>query len=112
MHSGDPQLVLRGELGLTVAKRAWLAGGKNPANVELMPAAVRCTGLAVAFNLAEGYFGITPLTSTWLISRTSNPLLPGAWVALAGADHLDHSSVLHPRKQRSGHWRRHAESAC
>ncbi|EAQ68017.1 putative membrane protein [Synechococcus sp. RS9909] len=84
MHSGDPQLVLRGELGLTVAI-ALLAGGKNPANVELMPAAVRCTGLAVAFNLAEGYFrGTTPLISTGLISRTDNPLLPGAWVALAG----------------------------
>jgi len=84
MHSGVPQLVLRGELGLTVGV-ALLAGGKNPANVELMPAAVRCTGLAVAFNLAEGYFGgTTPLISTWLISRTGNPLLPGAWVALAG----------------------------
>ena len=84
MHSGDPQLVLRGELGLTIAV-ALVAGGKNPANVELMPAAVRCTGLAVAFNIAEGYFGgTTPLIATWLISRTGNPMLPGAWVALAG----------------------------
>ena len=84
MHSTDPQLVLRGELGLTIAV-ALLAGGKNPANVELMPAAVRCTGLAVAFNIAEGYFGgTTPLIATWLISRTGNPMLPGAWVALAG----------------------------
>ena len=61
------------------------AGGKNPANVELMPAPVRCTGLAVAFNVAEGYFGgTTPLIATWLIATTGNPLLPGAWVAASG----------------------------
>lgn len=84
MHSGDPQRVLWGELGLTLAV-ALLAGGKNPANVELMPAAVRCTGLAVAFNLAEGYFGgTTPLIATWLIAQTGNPVLPGAWVAFSG----------------------------
>ncbi len=84
MHSSDPQRVLWGELGLTLAV-ALLAGGKNPANVELMPAEVRCTGLAVAFNLAEGYFGgTTPLIATWLIAQTGNPLLPGAWVAFSG----------------------------
>ena len=84
MHSQDPQLILRGEIALTVAV-ALLAGGKNPANVELMPAAIRCTGLAVAFNIAEGCFGgTTPFISAWLISETGNPLLPGAWVALSG----------------------------
>ena len=84
LHSGDPQQVWRGELGLTLAV-ALLAGGKNPANVELMPAPVRCTGLAVAFNVAEGYFGgTTPLIATWLIATTGNPLLPGAWVAASG----------------------------
>ena len=84
MHSGDPQRVLWGELGLTVAV-ALLAGGKNPANVELMPAAVRCTGLAVAFNVAEGYFGgTTPLIATWLIAKSGNPLLPAGWVAFGG----------------------------
>ena len=84
LHSQDPQQVLRGELGLTLAV-ALLAGGKNPANVELMPAAVRCTGLAVAFNVAEGYFGgTTPLIATWLIAQTGNPLSPGVWVAFSG----------------------------
>ena len=64
---------------------ALLAGGKNPANVELMPAAVRCTGLALAFNLAEGLFGgTTPLIASWLLTRFSNPLLPGVWLSLSG----------------------------
>jgi MHS family proline/betaine transporter-like MFS transporter len=84
MHSGDPQRILWGELGLTLAV-ALLAGGKNPANVELMPAAIRCTGLAVAFNVAEGYFGgTTPLIATWLIAHTGNPVIPGTWVAFSG----------------------------
>ena len=41
------------ELGLVMAV-AILAGAKNAANVELMPQAIRNTGLALAFNLAEG----------------------------------------------------------
>ena len=63
MDSQEPQLILCGEIALTVAV-ALLAGGKNPGNVELMPAAIRCTGLAVAFNIAEGCFGgTTPFIS-------------------------------------------------
>ena len=35
---------------------------------------------------AEGYFGgTTPLIASWLVSSSGNPLLPGYWVALAGA---------------------------
>ena len=66
--------ILRGELLLMLAV-ALLAGAKNPANVELMPEAVRCTGLALAFNIAEGYCGgTTPLIASWLISSSGNCL--------------------------------------
>ena len=85
LHSGTPALITRGEILLMLAV-ALLAGAKNPANVELMPQAVRCTGLALAFNIAEGYFGgTTPLIASWLVSATGNPLMPGYWVALSGA---------------------------
>ena len=85
LHSGNPTWITRGEVLLMLAV-ALLAGAKNPANVELMPQAVRCTGLALAFNVAEGYFGgTTPLIASWLVSSSGNPLLPGCWVALAGA---------------------------
>merc|ERR1712185_589505 len=85
LHSGNPTWISRGEILLMLAV-ALLAGAKNPANVELMPQAVRCTGLALAFNVAEGYFGgTTPLIASWLVSTSGNPLLPGYWVALAGA---------------------------
>ena len=77
--------ILRGELLLMLAV-ALLAGAKNPANVELMPEAVRCTGLALAFNIAEGYCGgTTPLIASWLVSSSGNPQLPGYWVAASGA---------------------------
>ena len=52
LHSGNPTWITRGEVLLMLAV-ALLAGAKNPANVELMPQAVRCTGLALAFNVAE-----------------------------------------------------------
>lgn len=85
LHSGNPTWISRGEMLLMLAV-ALLAGAKNPANVELMPQAVRCTGLALAFNVAEGYFGgTTPLIASWLVSSSGNPLLPGYWVAFAGA---------------------------
>ena len=85
LHSGNPTLITRGEILLMLAV-ALLAGAKNPANVELMPQAVRCTGLALAFNIAEGYFGgTTPLIASWLVSSSGNPLMPGYWVAIAGA---------------------------
>ena len=85
LHSGNPTLITRGEILLMLAV-ALLAGAKNPANVELMPQAVRCTGLALAFNIAEGYFGgTTPLIASWLVSSSGNPLMPGYWVAVAGA---------------------------
>jgi MHS family proline/betaine transporter-like MFS transporter len=84
LHSTTPALLRQGDVLLMLAV-ALLAGGKNPANVELMPAAVRCTGLALAFNLAEGLFGgTTPLIASWLLTRFSNPLLPGVWLSLSG----------------------------
>ncbi|RPF76656.1 MAG: MFS transporter [Synechococcus sp. TMED155] len=84
LHSTTPALLRQADVLLMLAV-ALLAGGKNPANVELMPAAVRCTGLALAFNLAEGLFGgTTPLIASWLLTRFSNPLLPGVWLSLSG----------------------------
>ena len=85
LHSGNAVLISRGEI-LLMFSLALLAGAKNPANVELMPQAIRCTGLALAFNIAEGYFGgTTPLIAAWLVSTSGNPLLPGYWVAAGGA---------------------------
>jgi MHS family proline/betaine transporter-like MFS transporter len=51
-----------------------------------MPSAVRCTGLAFAYNAAIGYFGgTTPLIAAWLIAATGNPIMPAFWVAATAA---------------------------
>lgn len=83
MHHTDPGLILMGELGFVLGV-AILAGGLAAANVELVPAPIRCTGLAFAYNASVGWFGgTTPLIATWLIARTGNPIVPAYWVAAA-----------------------------
>ena len=51
-----------------------------------MAAEVRCTGIALASNLVEGWFGgTTPLIAAVLIARASgNPIYLGVWVGLSG----------------------------
>ncbi|MEM7147878.1 MAG: MFS transporter [Verrucomicrobiota bacterium] len=84
MHSTDPRMIFLGEAGFVLAIGI-ASGGIVAANVELIPAAVRCTGLAFAYNAAIGYFGgTTPMIAAWLIDRTGNPIAPAYWVAAAG----------------------------
>ena len=100
LHSGNSVLISRGEV-LLMLSLALLAGAKNPANVELMPQEIRCTGLALAFNIAEGYFGgTTPLIAAWLVSTSGNPFLPGYWVAASGAITLVTSLWFTPETYR------------
>ena len=84
LQSHDPSTIWRGELGLVMAV-AILAGAKNAANVELMPQAIRNTGLALAFNLAEGWIGgLTPLAATWLVMHSGHPTSPALLLVGAG----------------------------
>jgi MHS family proline/betaine transporter-like MFS transporter len=47
-----------------------------------MPKAIRCTGLAFAYNTSIGIFGgTTPLIATLLIEESANPISPAYWVA-------------------------------
>ena len=83
IQSMDAAHVLVGEIlfalvvGLTTS-------GLVAYNVELMPAPVRCTGLAFAYNLSMGLFGgTTPLIAATLISYTGNPIAPAYWILAA-----------------------------
>lgn len=85
IHTTDPVIIFFGELGFVVGFGI-LSGGLNAANVRLMPAPVRCTGLAFAYNASLGLFGgTTPLSATWLITATGNPIMSAYWVAAAAA---------------------------
>ncbi|WP_069814053.1 MFS transporter [Streptomyces sp. TP-A0874] len=49
---------------------------------EMMPAAVRATGFALAYSLAQAVFGgFTPAICTWLIEVTGSRAMPGLWLA-------------------------------
>jgi metabolite-proton symporter len=69
----------------------WLSfmyGGYNGALIvyltEMMPPQVRASGFSLAYSLATALFGgFTPYISTWLIDRTSNRAIPGAWLTFA-----------------------------
>ncbi|QJD31381.1 MFS transporter [Methylococcus geothermalis] len=83
MHSTDPFTIFLGEAGFA-AIIGLISGGIVATNVELVPAEVRCTGLAFAYNAAVGCFGgSTPLIAAWLINRTGDPIMPAYWIAAA-----------------------------
>ena len=58
IHTTHPITIFLGELGFALII-GMLAGGIVAANVELIPAPVRCTGLAFAYNVSIGVFGGT-----------------------------------------------------
>jgi MHS family proline/betaine transporter-like MFS transporter len=83
MHSTEPTIIFLGEVGFVLGIGV-LSGGLV-ANVELIPKAVRCTGLAFAYNASIGCFGgTTPMISAWLIDSTGDPIAPAYWIAAAG----------------------------
>ena len=62
---------------------SFLFGAYNGANVvyltEVVPSQVRAAGFSLAYSLATCVGGFTPFLVTWLIARTHNPAIPGAW---------------------------------
>ena len=52
----------------------------------LFPTARRTTGIAVSYNLAVTVFGgLAPVTVTWLIEATGNPMMPAFYQIMAAA---------------------------
>lgn len=99
LHTTDPLTIFLGEFGFVVAI-AILAGGLVATNVELMPAAIRCTGLAFAYIASIRFFGgTTPMIVAWLIHSTGNPISPAYWVAAAAAVSLLTVLFLIPETQ-------------
>lgn len=85
IHSGNDIQILLGEILFALIVGTATAG-MVALNVELMPAPIRCTGLAFAYNASMGLFGgTTPLVAAWLIDRTGDPLAPAYWVTATAA---------------------------
>ena len=85
MHHPDPWLIFAGQFGFTLLLgTTW---GVQPAiMVEATPPGVRCTVIAIAFNLAMGLVGgLSPLAATWLVASTHQDLSPAFLVMAAAA---------------------------
>jgi MHS family citrate/tricarballylate:H+ symporter-like MFS transporter len=50
---------------------------------EVVPPDVRASGFSLAYSLATAAGGFSPFIVTWLIGRTGNLAIPGAWLATA-----------------------------
>jgi MHS family proline/betaine transporter-like MFS transporter len=76
LHHPDPLLVMAGQLGF-VAIIGTVFGVEPAFMVEATPARIRCTAVALGFNLPAGVLGgLSPLAAAWLIHRTGNDLSP------------------------------------
>jgi MHS family proline/betaine transporter-like MFS transporter len=74
-----------GQLGLVAM--IGLYGGAQPAiMVETAPLPVRCTAVALGYNISLGVIGgLTPLAATWLVNRTGDEIAPAFMVMAAAA---------------------------
>lgn len=83
MHHPSPALQLAGQLAFVVP--AGLGLGVMPAILaEAVPAGVRCTAVALGYNIAFGIIGgVTPLAAAWLVARTEVDLSPALLVMAA-----------------------------
>lgn len=83
IHSNVPEQVLIAEMIFAVLV-AFTSGGMVALNVQLLPDSIRCTGLALAYNIAHGLFGgTTPLIAAWLLKTSDNPIAPAYWLMVA-----------------------------
>lgn len=85
MQHSDPALVLLGQMGFVVAVGTFI-GTQPVIMVEAAPMAVRCTAIALGYNVTLGVVGgLSPLTATWLIERTGNDYSPAFLIMAAAA---------------------------
>ena len=85
MHHDNPALIFLGQMGFVLA--LGMSWGVLPSIlVESTPASVRCTIIALGFNVTMGVVGgVTPLVATWLVARTQQDLSPAFLIMAAAA---------------------------
>jgi MHS family proline/betaine transporter-like MFS transporter len=85
LHHADPAVALLGQLGFVLAVGTFV-GTQPTIMVEAAPVAVRCTAIALGYNVTLGLVGgLSPLAATWLVSRTGNDYSPAFMIMVAAA---------------------------
>jgi len=84
MNHPSELLAQLGQLGLVLLIGVYY-GALPAVLVEAAPPAVRCTAVALGYNLCYGLFGgLSPLVATWLVERTGDEIAP-AFLIMASA---------------------------
>jgi MHS family proline/betaine transporter-like MFS transporter len=74
-----------GQLGLVLMVGLY-CGTQPSIMVEAAPLQVRCTAVALGYNICLGVIGgLTPLAATWLVERTGDEIAPAFLVMAAAA---------------------------
>lgn len=85
LHHPDARLILLGQMGFAVLIGVF-CGVIPAAIVEVFPARVRCSALAISYNVCLGVIGgMTPLVVTYLIARSHDDLAPAYYLMAAAA---------------------------
>lgn len=78
-------VVLLSVMAVLAILEALVCGGATVAMTEIFPTNVRCSAIAIGYNIAVACFGGTaPFVSTWLISTTGSNLAP-TYYLIAGS---------------------------
>jgi MHS family proline/betaine transporter-like MFS transporter len=84
LHQPSELSAQLGQLGLVLIIGIY-CGTQPTIMVEASPPQVRCTAVALGYNICLGVIGgVTPLVATWLVERTENELAP-AFLIMAAA---------------------------
>src|SRR5262249_51118014 len=85
MHHPSPWFALAGQFGLTVLAGLYM-GVVPVAMVEAFPEKLRCSAIAIGYNLCLGLFGGTaPMVATYLIGRSRDDLSPAYYLMAVAA---------------------------
>ena len=85
MHSDRHLYIQLGQLGFVLSVGMFL-GTQPTLMVEEVPAAIRCTAIALGYNVTLGVIGgVSPLVATWLVERTEDQLAPAYMIMAASA---------------------------
>jgi MHS family proline/betaine transporter-like MFS transporter len=95
MHGPDEWMILLGQLGFVLLVGGYY--GCLPAfMVETVAGPVRCTAIALGYNVALGVLGgVSPMAATWLVNRTADDYTPAFMIMAAAA--ISFLVLLRPR---------------